>query len=549
MYISRDVARVELGKFSYSGNSYVDGKRASFLLVFQTPNSNSLETADGIYSTMDHLSKSFPYDVAYNVPFEAVSVVRESIHEVLITLLEALGLVVLVVFIFLQNWRATIIPVLAIPVSIIGTFAFFLPFGFSINKLTLFGFILAIGIVVDDAIIVVEAVQHYMDDQHMSAKEATKHAMADISGPVVAIALVLASVFIPVGFIPGIVGRLYQQFAITIAVSVLISAFMALSLTPALCSLFLRPSKVNEKSKGLDWFFFQFNKGFKRANNAYTGHVRLGISYTKYVVILLLFIIVGTVWLIKNKPTAFIPVEDEGRIYITFELPEASSTARTVETLEKMMTILSQTKGVAHFAAIAGLNVVTFAAKSNSGTIFAQFIPWNKRKSKSLQLNALMNELQRKFSAIKEATTYVIAPPAIPGLGATGGFTFEFEQHESTDNIQQFEQNVMKFMIEANKRPEIARAFTFFNAKTPGYQITVDRTKCEKMGLPISDVFTTLSTFLGSAYINDFTIYNRNFRVVAQADTSWRDHVNKLDEYYVRNIQGQMVPLSSVMTI
>jgi hydrophobic/amphiphilic exporter-1 (mainly G- bacteria), HAE1 family len=544
----KDVARVELGKFSYSGNSFVDGKRSSFLLVFQTPNSNSLETAKGIYSTMDHLSKSFPHDVSYNVPFEAVSVVKESIHEVLVTLLEALGLVVLVVFIFLQNWRATIIPVLAIPVSIIGTFAFFVPLDFTINKLTLFGFILAIGIVVDDAIIVVEAVQHYMDEQHLSAKEATSKAMGDISGPVVAIALVLASVFVPVGFIPGIVGRLYQQFAITIAVSVLISAFMALSLTPALCSLFLKPSKIDEQSKGIDWLFFRFNNWFKRTNNVYTGHVRLGISYTKYVVILLLFIIVAAGWLLKNKPTAFIPIEDEGRIYITFELPEASSTARTVEVLNKMMTILKETKGVAHFAAIAGLNVVTFAAKSNSGTIFAQFIPWDERKSKSLQLNALMNELQRKFSAIKEATTYVISPPAIPGLGSTGGFTFEFEQHESTDNIKGFERNVMNFMIEANKRPEISRAFTFFNARTPGYQLTVDRQKCEKMGLPISDVFATLSTYLGSTYVNDFTIYNRNFRVVAQADTAWRDDVHKLDEYFVRNLQGKMVPLSSVIT-
>jgi HAE1 family hydrophobic/amphiphilic exporter-1 len=544
----KDIARVELGKFNYSGNSFVDGQRSSFLLIFQTPTSNSLETAKGIYSTMERLSKSFPNDVSYNVPFEAVSVVKESIREVVITLLEALGLVVLVVFLFLQNWRATIIPVLAIPVSIIGTFAFFIPLGFTINKLTLFGFVLAIGIVVDDAIIVVEAVQHYIDDQHLSAKEATRRAMADISGPVIAIALVLASVFVPVGFIPGIVGRLYQQFAITIAISVLISAFVALSLTPALCSLFLKPMKLDAGSKGINKFFFLFNQWFKRTTNKYTGQVRKGINYSRYIAVLLIVIIFVTLFLVKMKPTAFIPLEDEGRVYITFELPEASSTQRTVEVLDKIMTILKGTKGVDHFAALAGLNVVTFSTKSNSGTVFCQFIPWDKRTDKSLQLAALMRELQKRFSVIKEANILIIAPPAIPGLGTTGGFSFEVEQHESNDDIKGFERVIMNFMIEANKRPEIARAFTFFNARTPGYQITVDRQKCEKMGVSLTDVFTTLQTFLGSTYVNDFTIYNRNFRVVAQADTFYRDDIHKLDNYYVRNQAGQMLPLSTVIT-
>lgn len=544
----KDIARVELGKFNYSGNSFVDGQRSSFLLIFQTPNSNSLQTAKGVYSAMERLSKSFPYDVTYNVPFEAISVVKESIREVVVTLLEALALVVLVVFLFLQNWRATIIPVLAIPVSIIGTFAFFIPMGFTINKLTLFAFVLAIGIVVDDAIIVVEAVQHYIDDNHLSAKEATRRAMADISGPVVAIALVLAAVFVPVGFIPGIVGRLYQQFAITIAISVLISAFMALSLTPALCSLFLKPMSLDEHSKGLDRFFFKFNGWFKRTTNSYTNGVQKGISYSRYVAVLLISIIIITGFMVIAKPTAFIPIEDEGRIYITFELPEASSTARTVDVLKKMMGILKETKGVAHFAALAGLNVVTFSTKSNSGTVFCQFIPWDERTDKSLQLKAMMADLQKKFSSVKEANILVIAPPAIPGLGSTGGFSFELEQHESNDDIKGFERTVMNYMAEVNKRPEIARAFTFFNARTPGYQITVDREKCEKMGVAITDVFSTLSTFLGSSYINDFTIYNRNFRVVAQADTIYRDDVHRLEKYFVRNQHGVMLPLSTVIT-
>ncbi len=283
-----DVARVELGKFSYSNNSFVDGKRASYLLIYQAPGSNALDVADGVYKMMETLRKSFPKDVDYLVPFEAVSVVRVSIDEVVTTLLEALGLVVLVVFLFLQSWRATLIPLLAIPVSIIGTFAFFLPLGFTINTLTMFGFVLAIGIVVDDAIIVVEAVQHYIDRENLSPKDATFKAMQDISGPVVAIALILAAVFIPVGFIPGIVGRLYQQFAITIAISVLISAFVALSLTPALCTLLLKRSHLDEKAKGLNRFFFRFNNWFNRTTLSYSNGVMTCIRMTRYVIIILI---------------------------------------------------------------------------------------------------------------------------------------------------------------------------------------------------------------------------------------------------------------------
>ncbi|HEX8022043.1 efflux RND transporter permease subunit, partial [Mucilaginibacter sp.] len=274
----KDVARIELGKFNYSGNSFVDGKRASYLLVYQAPNSNSLETADNVYATMDELKKSFPKDIDYVVPFEAITVVKVSVSEVIDTLVIALALVILVVFLFLQSWRTTLIPVLAIPVSIIGTFIFFIPLNFTINTLTLFGFVLAIGIVVDDAIVVVEAVQHYMDEEGMTPKEATQHAMADISAPVIAIALILAAVFVPVGFVPGIVGRLYQQFAITIAISVLISAFVALSLTPALCTLLLRPHKIDENSGGLNKFFFKFNTWFTRVTGRYRNTVDKSIK-------------------------------------------------------------------------------------------------------------------------------------------------------------------------------------------------------------------------------------------------------------------------------
>lgn len=542
----KDVARVQLGKFNYSNNSFVDGNPAAYLLVYQSPGSNSIDTAEGVYAALEQLKKSFPPDVDYMVPFEAVSVVEVSIEEVIETLVEALLLVVLVVFIFLQNWRATLIPILAIPVSIIATFAFFIPLGFTINTLTLFGLVLAIGIVVDDAIVVVEAVQHYIDEEGLSAKEATTKAMKDISGPVIAIALILAAVFVPVGFIPGIVGRLYQQFAITIAVSVVISAFVALSLTPALCSLFLKPMKLDENSKGLNRLFFKFNNWFARVTDRYGKGVQYSLRRAPYVLVLLVCIFIGTGLLFTNKPTGFIPLEDEGRLFVTFELPDASSTGRTLQVLKEVMGILKETPGINHFAGLGGLNVVNFSTKSNSGTVFCQLKPWAEREDESLQASAIIATLQRKFAAIEEANVIVIPPPPIPGLGQTAGFTFVLEQQASQD-IQEFDRVLKQFIGAANQRPEIARAFSFFTARNPGYQLTVDREKCKKLGVPLSEVFATMQTLMGSRYINDFTLYGRNFRVVAQADTSYRSDINKLGQYYVRNQQGQMIPMSTLV--
>lgn len=544
----KDVARAQLGKFSYASNSFVDGKRASYLLVYQAPGSNALETAKGVYQAMDQLKKSFPKDVDYIVPFESVSVVKVSIDEVVKTLLEALSLVIIVVFLFLQSWRATLIPVLAIPVSIIGTFAFFVPLGFTINTLTMFGFVLAIGIVVDDAIVVVEAVQHNIDHEKLSAKEATFKAMKDISGPVVAIALILAAVFIPVGFIPGIVGRLYQQFAITIAISVLISAFIALSLTPALCSLMLKPMRLNKKSSGINKFFFVFNEWFQRTTSSYTNGVTKAIKLAPLALILLGCIFLGTGLLFNHKPTGFIPTEDEGRLFITYELPEASSTTRSLDVLNKIMAITKSTPAVGHFAALGGLNVVTFATKSNSGTIFCQLKPWAQRTDKALQIQATIAELQKRFAAIKEASIRVIQPPAIQGLGQTAGFTFELEQRESRDDIKTFEKVVNNFVAALNKRPEIGSAFSYFTAKTPGYQLTVDREKCKKLGVSLSDVYNTLQTLLGSRYVNDFTIYGRNFHVVAQADTLFRGDIKNVEQYYVKNQAGQLLPLGTLIS-
>ncbi|HTJ12913.1 MAG TPA: efflux RND transporter permease subunit [Dinghuibacter sp.] len=546
----KDIARVELGKFAYANNSFVDGRPASYLLVYQTPSSNALQVASGIYATLADLKQSFPYDVDYVVPFESVSVVKVSIDEVQTTLLEALGLVVLVVFLFLQSWRATLIPVLAIPVSIIGAFAFFIPLGFSINTLTLFGFVLAIGIVVDDAIVVVEAVQHYMDEQHMNAKDATVQAMKDISGPVIAIALILAAVFVPVGFTPGIVGRMYQQFAITIAVSVIISAFVALSLTPALCMLILKPMHVAKDSTGINKFFYWFNNGFSKLSNGYTNTVKRFIKAWPVMVLVLGGIFVVTFLLFKKKPTGFIPQEDEGRVYITFELQEATSTARSLQTLLNMQKVLAaDSNAIAHYAALGGFNVLTGAAKSNSGTIFCQLQPWDKRKAASLQADAIVADLQRKFSQVaKEANVVVIEPPAIPGLGASAGFTFMLEQKSGAGDIQEFARVTQQFVAMANQQPEVARAFSFFTARTPGYQVTVNREKCKQLGISVSDVFTAMQTFMGSQYVNDLTLYGRTFHVVAQADTFYRDNISQMGNYYVRNNEGVMVPISTVLS-
>ncbi|HTA26294.1 MAG TPA: efflux RND transporter permease subunit, partial [Bacteroidia bacterium] len=546
----KDVGRVELGKFTYSNNSYVDNKRASILTIYQTPGSNALETADAITKELNLLKASFPSDVDYNIPFETVTVVKVSMQEVVETLLIALCLVAFVVYLFLQNWRATLIPVLAIPVSILGTFAFFIPLGFTINTLTMFGFVLAIGIVVDDAIIVVEAVQHYMDEQKLDVKEATKQAMNDISAPVIAIALILASVFVPVGFIPGIVGRLYQQFAITIAVSIILSAFIALSLTPALCTLLLKPRKDDDKKSWLSKLFDKFNKWFESITDKYTNGVKKGISKSKYVIILLVCIGVAAFFLFKHKPSGFIPNEDNGLIYITYELPEASSTNQSVDVMTKLMKVVNSTPGVLHYAALSGFNVITGATKSNSGTIYLQLKPWDERSKSPQKIPKIIDVLKDSITKanIKNADIVVIPPAPIPGIGQTAGFSFQIEQRNTNDDAQQFESVVKDFVAEANKNPAITNAFSYYSAHTPSYNLTVDRQKCKKMGVLISDVFTAIQVYMGSYYVNDFTLYNRTFHVVVQADTTYRRMISNMDRYYVKNQTGEMLPLSSLIS-
>lgn len=541
----KDVARVELGEFGYAITNKVNGLVASGMMINQMPGGNAVETAEGIYAALDQLKANFPNDMDYVVNYETVTVVQESISNVLHTLIEALILVTLVVFIFLQSWRATLIPVLAIPVSIIGTFIFFNLFGFSINNLTMLAFVLAIGIVVDDAIVVVEAVQHYIDHDKLSAPEATRRAMKEITAPVIAIALILAAVFVPVGFIPGMVGQLYQQFAITIAVSVLLSAFVALTLTPALCSLLLKPSQFNEKSTGINRLFYKFNVWFERVTKRYSSVVRVAIKRAPLLIILLVCIYIGTIGLFNTKPTGFIPTEDAGVFMMGVTLPEGASSERTATLLDALSdSIRRENPEVKNVMRIAGINLLNRSFKPNGGTFFVQLHPWDERSRSAPEIIA---GLQQKYAGFQQASLLPVSPPAIPGLGMSGGFSIQLIDQRSGD-VKDFEAQVGKFLMAANQRPEIGMAYTLFNSNTPNYEVKVDREQAKRMGVPISNVYSTISSFLGSSYVNDFTRYGRSFRVVTQADTAFRMDIADIKKLYTKNQQGNPVPLSALVS-
>ena len=540
----KDVSRVELGQFNYGITTKVNGEVTSGMMISQTPGGNAVETADGIYETLKELKKSFPTGVDYVVPYETVSVVNASISSVITTLIEALILVTIVVFFFLQSWRATLIPLLAIPVSIIGTFIFFTLFGFSINNLTMLAFVLAIGIVVDDAIVVVEAVQHYIDHYNMDAKEATMRAMKDITAPVIAIALILAAVFVPVGFIPGMVGQLYQQFAITIAVSVMLSAFIALSLTPALCSIMLKPSATTKDSKGLNKFFYLFNVWFDKVTYRYSKGVKKCIKYAPMVLILLVCIFVGTGWMFTAKKSGFIPNEDAGIFFMGVNLPEGASSARTEAVLTELSSDLRKSfPEIQYVTAINGMNLLNRSAKPNGASLFVSLHPWKGRTKTVAQITG---EIMGKYRSYTKASVIAATPPPIPGLGSSGGFTMEIQDRLTVD-IKEFEGTIGKFLMEANQRPEIGMAYTLFNSNSPNYKLNVDREQAKRMGVPISSIYSTISSYLGSSYVNDFSKYGRNFRVVTQADTSYRMQIEDINKLYVNNIKGQPVPISNLV--
>ncbi len=541
----KDVARIELGAQTYNLDGRFNGKPAAIVALYQLPGSNALQAANGAKKLMAEMKQRFPADLDYAVALDTTLSVVEGLHSIEHTLVEAVVLVILVVFLFLQGWRATLIPLLAVPVSLVGTFVFFPLFGFSINTLSLLGLVLAIGLVVDDAIVVVEAVEHHIE-HGLSPRDATFKAMQEVTGPVIGVALVLSAVFIPTAFIPGITGRLYQQFAVTIAISVVISAFNALTLSPALCALLLRPKK---KGKGpLQKFFDLFNRVFGAATTGYVGACR-GLIHKSVVSILLLVgfaVLAG--WLGGRLPAGFLPEEDQGYIYAGVQLPDAASLDRTDAASKKIEDIITHTPGVESCTTVLGFNLLSGVQSTYSSFFFITLEEWKKRKKPEEQYGAIQTHLNRELSKVSEGIAFAFPPPAIPGVGAAGGFTFVLEDRAGKD-IAFLGENLNKFMVAARQRPEIAGLTTTFLPSVPQVFVEVDREKVLKQGVKLDDVYKTLQTFMGGYFVNYFTRFGRQWQVYLQAEGEYRTKAENLGQFYVANNDGNMVPLSALTRI
>jgi hydrophobe/amphiphile efflux-1 (HAE1) family protein len=516
------------------------------IAAFQTPGSNALEGQKGLITTMETLAKRFPPGVAYKVSLDTTAPVTAGIREIVETLLEAIALVVLVVFIFLQSWRATLIPLLTVPVSLVGAFAVFPLLGFSVNTLSLFGLVLAIGLVVDDAIVVVEAVEHHIEEG-MSPRDATVQAMKEVQGPVVAIALILAAVFIPVAFLSGITGRLYQQFALTIAVSVLISAFNALTLSPALAALLLKPR--SKRPKGfIGRLGDGFNRGFGRATDGYISVNRRLVRKLAIPLVLLASVAGVSVLLAQRVPSGFVPDEDQGYAIIGVQLPDVASMQRTVAVYSQIDHILANEKGIKGYNGIAGFSLFTRTAASYTGMGFIGLKPWDDRKGPDMTSQAILRRLNAQFSHIVEARVFAVAPPAIPGISAAGGFSMML-QDRSGGSVAFLAQNVGKFLAEAKKRPELEGVRPLFSPAVPQLFADVDKDKALKQGVALTEVYAALQTFLGGVYVNDFSRFGRQWKVFVEAEGHVRTSPEDIGKFYVRNLKGDMVPLSSFVTV
>jgi HAE1 family hydrophobic/amphiphilic exporter-1 len=541
----KDVARIELGAQTYNLKGRLNGKPAAVLALYQLPGSNAIAAATGVKKLMEEISSRFPADLDYVVSLDTTKAVTEGMKEIEHTLAEAIILVIIVVFLFLQGWRATLIPLLAVPVSLVATFALFPLLGFSINTLALFGLVLAIGLVVDDAIVVVEAVEHHIE-HGLAPKEATLKAMEEVSGPVIGIALVLSAVFIPTAFIPGITGRLYQQFAVTIAVSVIFSAFNALTLSPALSALLLRPRK---KGRGpLQLFFNGFNKVFGIATNGYVGVCGLLVRKSAVGLLLLAGFAAAAAWYGGKLPPAFLPEEDQGYLYVGIQLPNAASLQRTDAACKKIEEILNNTPGVAYTTTVAGFNLLSGVQNTYSGFFFVTLKDWSERKAPGEQYAAIKASINRALSRIPEGIAFSFSPPAIPGVGASGGFTFLLQDRAGGD-VGFLAQNLKIFMEAARKRPELAGLNTTFLPVVPQVFVNVDRDKVLKQGVDLSQVYRTLQTFMGGYFINYFNRFGRQWQVFVQAEGDYRTNAENLGQFYVRNSNGGTVPLSALTSI
>jgi HAE1 family hydrophobic/amphiphilic exporter-1 len=541
----RDVARVELGSQVYYQNARLNGRPAAVLALYQLPGSNALDAAKGAKKLMAELKKSFPSDLEYVVALDTTLAVTEGMKEIVKTLFEALLLVILVVFLFLQGWRATLIPLVAVPVSLVGTFAIFPFLGFSINTLSLFGLVLAIGLVVDDAIVVVEAVEHHIE-KGLSPKDAAFKAMEEVSAPVVAIAIILAAVFIPTAFIPGITGRLYQQFAVTIAVSVLFSAFNALTLSPALAALLLRPRKESRGPLGV--FFRWFNRWFGRATNGYVSTCGLLIRKSAVALLFLAGVVVLAGLLGKSIPGSFLPEEDQGYTFAAVQLPDASSLQRTTAVMKQAEDILKKTPGVKYVTSIDGFSLLSQVYDTYSGFFFVTLENWADRKKPEEKYNAIMSHINAAFRKIPGAIAFAFSPPAIQGIGQAGGVTFILEDRSGRDPAF-LAGNVNKFIAEAGKRPELATLTTTYLPSVPQVYVDVDRDKVLRQGVKLSDVYQTLQCFMGGAFVNFFNRFGLQWQVYVEAEGEYRTKAENLGQFYVRNETGGMVPLSTVTSI
>ncbi|QLA16390.1 efflux RND transporter permease subunit [Desulfolutivibrio sulfoxidireducens] len=543
----KDIGRVELGAQSYKAFTRLNGQPTSTIIIYQLPGANAIELVRQVRATMAQVSAYFPTGMDYRIPYDTTKFVTASIEEVIHTLFEAIALVLVVVFVFLQNWRATVIPMIAVPVSLVGTFAFFNLFGFSINTTTLFALVLAIGIVVDDAIVVVEAVQHKIDHDKMPPKQAAKAAMAEVAGPVAAISIVLMSVFLPASFMGGTTGRLYQQFALTVAISVGLSAINALTLSPALCAVLLRPAATGGGGP-LGWFFRGFNRVFDAVTAGYAGLVRRAIRLALVTLAILLAVYAGTAGILKTLPTGFVPEEDMGYFFVNVGLPEAASLGRNDAATAKAEAVLMAIPGIADVLTLGGFNVLIGGYSSYTSMIIPILTPWEKRATPELSLEAIMSRAQNELATIPEARINVIAAPTIPGMGTTGGYTFEL-QNRGGGTLAALDAAAARFRGTAAADPAVGSLFTDFSVNVPQLYFDVDRSKVKTQGVPLAQVFESMQSYLGGLYVNDFNKFGRTYRVMLQAEPKFRTKPEDIGRFFVRSDNGRMLPLSTLGTV
>lgn len=534
-----DIARIELGAEDYSTKARLNGNDTAFLVIYQLPDANATEVAKLVKEEMLALSERFPDGLEYVIPYDTTKFIDRSMEEVKVTLFQAIGLVILVVFLFLQNWRATIIPTLAIPVSLVGTFAFMLLMGYSINTITLFGLVLAIGIVVDDAIIVIENVERILKEEKLPIKEAVTKAMEQVSGPIIATTLVLLAVFVPVGFMPGITGELYKQFSMTISFAVIISSINALTLSPALCTVLLSEKTM----KPIQWLQ-PMERFIERVTGGYTKAVGFLLKRVIRVGLFVGIVFFSAGWLSSVVPTAFLPAEDQGYLFVDIQLPDASSSNRTQAVMDKIVPIIKSDPAVEDIITVGGFSMLG-GPSSNNGLGIILLKDWDDRTSPELGLRAVIQRLMGKLWSMPEAQIMIFNPPPIPGLGTSSGFEFQLQDNEGRDPAL-LAQVMNGIIYDANQRPELSRVFSTFRANVPQYFLEVDRNKAKAQGVALSDIFTTLQAQLGSLYINDFSQFGRTYKVTIQAETEYRKEPSDLRHYYVRNKNNEMVPLTTL---